>query len=100
MSFSYWFCDHGVMTSLRCIAALLLLASLAGSASAADEQGFVDRYDVKPADFVTTGRNDYFVLEPDYQLVYQAAGKNKKDQTAARLITTVLKETEQVGGVE
>lgn len=67
---------------------------------AADEQGFIDRYDVKPADFATTGRNDYFVLEPDYQLVYQTAGKDKKDKTAARLITTVLKETEQVGGVE
>lgn len=42
--------------------------------------------------FETSGRNQYFILEPRYQLVLE--GKN------ARLVITVLNETKKIGNVE
>ena len=45
--------------------------------------------------FSATGKNDYFILEPGYQLILE--GKTRKDTT--RLIITVLNETKQIGNV-
>ena len=78
--------------SLR-ILPLLLFAAVC---MAADKEGFVDHFDVKPADFSSVGRNDYFILEPGYQHVYEG----KEDQKPAKLIITVLDETKKVDGVE
>ena len=49
-------------------------------------------FDVSPADFSSTGRNPYFILEPGYKLVL-ANGKE-------RLAITVLKETRLIDNVE
>ena len=49
-------------------------------------------FDVSPADFSSTGRNPYFILEPGYKLVL-ANGKE-------RLAITVLKETKLIDNVE
>lgn len=43
--------------------------------------------------FETSGRNTYFILEPNYQLVLE----NKK---GGRLIVTVLNETHKIGNIE
>ena len=46
--------------------------------------------------FLSVGRNDYFILEPGYQLVL--AGK--EDGKKAMLTVTVLAETKRIGDVE
>ena len=46
--------------------------------------------------FVATGRNTYFILEPNFQLVLD--GMDGKD--SVHLIITVLNETRQIGNVE
>src|SRR4051794_7466765 len=68
----------------------------AGGASTAGGDGFVDRFDVKKSDFASTGRNDYFILEPGYQHVYEG----KEDDEDAKLIISVLPDTKIVDGVE
>ena len=45
--------------------------------------------------FSTTGKNDYFILEPGYQLILE--GHTRKDTT--RLVITVLNETKKIGKV-
>ncbi len=53
---------------------------------------------LKPADkeFLSTGRNPYWILEPGYELVLEG----KEDGKATRLVVTVLDETKKVDGVE
>jgi hypothetical protein len=46
--------------------------------------------------FLTTGKNEYFILEPGYQLILE--GKDGKD--SSRLVITVLNETKIIGKVE
>ncbi|MEA2733662.1 MAG: hypothetical protein QOE14_113 [Humisphaera sp.] len=65
-------------------------------ARAADADGFEDHFDVKPQDFASTGRNDFFILEPGYQLILEGTDNGKP----ARLVITVLNETRKVDGVE
>jgi hypothetical protein len=43
--------------------------------------------------FETTGRNLYFVLEPNYQLILE-------NKSGARVVITVLNETRKIGNVE
>jgi hypothetical protein len=45
--------------------------------------------------FSTTGRNQYFILEPGYQLILEGM----EDKDSVRLLITVLKETKVVGGI-
>jgi hypothetical protein len=73
------------------------LTLLCGTTAGADKDGFVDTFDVKADRLSATGRNAYFVLEPDYQLVYEATEGGGKD---ARMVVTVLPRTETVDGVE
>jgi hypothetical protein len=58
----------------------------------AQEPGWTDRFEVRPAELVSTGRNPFFVLEPGYVLELED-GDN-------RLVITVLDETEVIDGVE
>ena len=46
--------------------------------------------------FSTVGHNDYFILEPGYQLVLEGKEKGKTFQ----LVISVLNETRMIGGVE
>ena len=46
----------------------------------------------EPDELVSTGRNPYFILEPDYYLVLEGGD--------AQLIITVLNETKKIDGVE
>jgi hypothetical protein len=46
--------------------------------------------------FQSVGKNDYFILEPGYQLILE--GKEGKDLT--RLVITVLNDTRKIGNIE
>src|SRR3954454_6693512 len=78
-----------------CIVLVPLLVPTAGL-FAADKEGFVDSFDVKKENFASTGRNDYFILEPGFKATYEG----KEDGKNARLVITVLQETKTVDGVE
>jgi len=73
-----------------------VLAVLAGVVVAADSEGFIDAFNVKPQDFASVGRNDYFSLEPGDKCTF--AGK--EDGKPGKLIITVLDETRMLDGVE
>jgi len=75
---------------------ILVLVVVAAPARAADTEGFEDKFNVNRDDFATIGRNDYFILEPGYQLVFEGKDGDKP----ARLAITVLDETRKVDGVE
>jgi hypothetical protein len=57
-----------------------------------DDSSWTTEFAVEKSELSTTGRNPYFILEPGYQLVFEA-GKE-------RLVITVLDETKLVDGVE
>lgn len=61
----------------------------------AESDDFQSEFDLEHRSFTTTGRNRYFVLEPNYQLVLQG----KVDGREAQLQITVLSETRSVGGI-
>ena len=50
---------------------VLLISACAPLAAAADKDGVEDKFNVAPADFTSAGRNDYFILEPGYQLTLE-----------------------------
>jgi hypothetical protein len=74
---------------------LIAVTAAAVFARAADADGFDDHFNVKPDNFSTTGRNDFFILEPGYQLIFEG----KENDKPARLVITVLDETRNVDGV-
>jgi hypothetical protein len=80
------------------VAAISLL--VAGPACAADKAAIPDAWTetlTAPAEkFLSTGRNDYFILEPGYRLVLEG----KEDGKKATLTVAVLAETKRVGEVE
>ena len=57
---------------------------------------FAESFAVDPADWSSTGRNPYFILEPGYELVLEG----KEHGEPVRLVITVLDETKVVDGVE
>jgi hypothetical protein len=78
-----------------CLCGLLAAAVAAGLAPGAQKQaqpGWVDTFAVAKKDFVPTGSNTYFRLEPGYTMVLE---KGK-----IRLVITVLDEARVVDGVE
>ena len=81
---------------MRTTILLLAMAAALGAVpqDKAQDRPFTDTFLVDEKDFVTSGRNPYFVLEPGYQLVLE--NKQKKEV----LVITVLDETKKIGGVE
>jgi hypothetical protein len=57
---------------------------------------FTDRFNLDSCSFATTGRNQFFILEPGYQLTLEG----KEDNKATKLVITVLDETKKIGNVE
>lgn len=72
------------------------LLFLANGFVAQENRPFTDAFDEDEKDFVTMGRNPYFVLEPGYFLELEGTEKGKK----VELVITVLGETKNVAGVE
>lgn len=58
----------------------------------AEDKGFKDDFGVDEKNFVSSGKNKYFILEPGYVLEYADDDES--------LIITVLHETKKVGNVE
>jgi hypothetical protein len=81
---------------LRRAALLTLLAALP-FVLAADDGGFQDTFDVPKDQFTSTGKNDFFILEPGYQMTFQ--GTSRSDRNLG-LVITVLDETKTVDGIE
>jgi hypothetical protein len=61
-----------------------------------DENEFTSSFMAENCTFNSTGRNPFFILEPNYQLVL--AGEEEGEQV--ELIVTVLDETKEVNGTE
>ena len=72
------------------------LLALTAAALAADRDGFEDEFNVAKESFASTGRNDYFILEPGYQLVLEGKDHGKP----AKLVITVTNDTKKVDGVD
>lgn len=64
----------------------------------AQDSSFENDFDISNRSLVPSGRNDYFILEPGFQLTLEGyVGKSKK--TYEKLIITVLDETREVDGI-
>ena len=59
-------------------------------------QGWMTTFDLKNCDFVSSGENSYFVLEPGYQVILGG----QEDGEELQLVMTVLNETKVVDGIE
>lgn len=59
-------------------------------------EGWVDLFDLDECHFSSNGSNDYFFLEPGYQLTLEG----EEEGAEVQLIMTVLNETKIVDGVE
>ncbi len=57
---------------------------------------FSDEFDMDAYTFSTRGRNQYFILEPGYQLILE--GSDGEDRV--RLEITILEDTEWIGNIE
>ncbi|MCY3018708.1 MAG: hypothetical protein NTW87_06720, partial [Planctomycetota bacterium] len=62
----------------------------------AEDKPFTDSFGVDEKNFVSTGKNTYFILEPGYQLVFEGDADGEKTV----LTITVLNETKKAAGVE
>jgi hypothetical protein len=61
-----------------------------------DSKTWTERFDVSGCVWSSTGRNDFFVLEPGYQQILEG----KEDNESTRLEITVLNETRAIGSIE
>lgn len=61
-----------------------------------EKDDWIKSFQVAESDFVTTGRNRYWILEPGHRLVL----KGKEGKTEVVVEITVLNETKNVGGIE
>jgi hypothetical protein len=59
-------------------------------------QGWMATFDLENCDFASSGENNYFVLEPGYQVILGG----QEDGEKLQLVMTVLNETKVVDGVE
>jgi hypothetical protein len=69
----------------------------ASTSSPSGELEWQEEFGISECNLVTTGRNEYFILEPGFQLVLEGTnllGRHEK------LAITVLEETREVDGVE
>ncbi len=72
---------------------LILMTLFLAAIVAAQNKQFTEDLMQKDCTFETTGRNQFFILEPGYQLTLE----NKK---GGKLVITVLNETRQIGETE
>ncbi len=88
-------------TGLWILPLILVLAALAGGvpssfAQTTSQKGWVDAFAVEKKDFVSSGSNAYFRLEPGYRLKLEG----REGLRRVTLVITVLEETRIVDGVE
>lgn len=71
---------------------IMSISSLLAGCGSSEDVEWVSEFTVEKDEFASVGRNLYFILEPDYQLVLEDGGE--------RLSITVLSETKVIDGVE
>ena len=80
--------------SILFVLLLAVVTSVAGQTNNRDQnRKFTDSLMQETCSFETTGRNQYFILEPGYQLTLE-------DKAGGRLVITVLKDTKKIGNVD
>ena len=75
---------------------LLLTLSITYAQDKEDKRPFTETPMQDNYTFTTTGSNQYFILEPGYQLVLEGT----EDDETKRLVITVLDETKKIGNIE
>src|SRR5262249_6433069 len=70
----------------------VFLSAVAAAAAPAASKQWSNRFNLAPCAWSASGSNDYFILEPGYQQIFEAK--------SARLEITVLDETRMIAGVE
>jgi hypothetical protein len=78
------------------VVAVVAVDSAPRPVRAADAEGFEDAFVIPRTALASTGRSDWCVLEPGYQLVLEGTDARKP----RRVVVTVLDETKKVDGVE
>lgn len=81
---------------MKCLVAAVGLSFALAGLARAEQDGFVDSFNVNAENFTSIGKNDYFILEPGYQHAYEGT----EDGMPAKLIITVLEKTKKIDGVE
>ena len=81
-----------VMSHLGGLALLAIVSSAVQANDKTSADGWQDDFGLANCTLATQGRNDYFVLDPGYQLVLEGAG--------VRMQITVLNETKLINGVQ
>ena len=81
-----------VATALMLCGCLLV----AEAARADDSKAWKDKFDFSSCHWSSTGKTDYFILEPGYQEVLEGKEAGK----AVKLVITVIKETKKIGNIE
>jgi hypothetical protein len=75
----------------------LVVTMLITSGAAGDpSKQWTEKFNLASCDWASTGRNDFFILEPGYQQVFEGREGNEP----MRLQITVLNETKKIGDVE
>jgi hypothetical protein len=77
------------------LAAIMLLVGEA-SMSAFDTKGWTEKFNTSACTWSSTGKNDYFVLEPGYQETLEG----REEGASTVLVITVLPDTRQIGNIE
>ena len=78
------------------ISYILLFLAVSVVSAQTDDISLTDSFNQENCTFLTTGNNNYFILEPGYQLILQ----NIEDKDTMKLIITVLNETKKVGNTD
>lgn len=78
------------------ISYLLLFLAVSVVSAQTDDISLTDSFNQENCTFLTTGKNNYFILEPGYQLILQ----NIEDKDTMKLVITVLNETKKVGNTD
>jgi hypothetical protein len=78
------------------VSVVLFSVSAAAASPKSPSKQWTEKFDLGSCDWSSSGRNDYFILEPGYRQVFDGhEGKN-----VLHLEITVLDETRKVAGVE
>ena len=84
-----------VILSVLALGAVILVPAAPG-AGTKDAKRWTDRFDTSSCAWSSTGKNDFFILQPGYQQVFEG----REDKDSVHLEITVLGETQTVAGVE
>lgn len=68
------------------------------NSNAQNDQSWQKEFNLSERTLVPTGRNDYFILEPGFQLVLEGTG-GFLGMTDEKLVITVLDETKEINGI-